>query len=413
MAIQPMALAVQNTQGNALGAFAQGQQHAQQTRANDLAMAQQTMQNIGSLAFGVLGGKLDGQADPALWEEALDMIGSQGVNVDAFRGRPDMAAIIAKASADTLGQMNHDLNEQQLAQRMHEFDFQVSEALKGPAPTVPSYSQTPVFLTDPDGNQHVGQMSSGGGVLINGQQLPGVPEGWSVVNRPQALGTINDGQQIQAFNPNLGPDAGTVAPIATIQGDPSANMNVTIDPATGDRTMAAAPGSEQAIERNANRSKAESALRALETKTSVVTGAIDKALAGTDWWTTGGMGAILSAAPGTPQFDLAKTLDTIKANIGFEELQTMRDNSPTGGALGGVSEREIQFLQSTIASIEQAQSEEQLRTNLQALKDFFATSKSNRQAAFDSTFAGKPATNAPASAPATDMSLDDLLEKYQ
>jgi hypothetical protein len=135
MAIQPMALQVQNVQGNALGAFAQGQQHAQQTRANDLELAQRTLQNVGSLAFGVMGGRLDGQPDPARWEEALDLIGSQGVNVDMFRGRPDLAPIIAKASVDVLGQLNNNLNERELAQRMAEFDFQVQQALKGPAPT--------------------------------------------------------------------------------------------------------------------------------------------------------------------------------------------------------------------------------------------------------------------------------------
>src|SRR5690606_33611670 len=111
MAIQPLALQVQNTQGNALGAFAQGQQHAQQTRANDLQLAQQTLQNVGSLAFGVMGGNLDGQPDPALWEEALDLIGSQGVPVDQFRGRPDLAPVIAKASVDTLGQLQLAQNE--------------------------------------------------------------------------------------------------------------------------------------------------------------------------------------------------------------------------------------------------------------------------------------------------------------
>ena len=154
MAIQPMALAVQNPEVNALSGFAQGQQHAQQTQANNLALATQTLQNVGSLAFGVMGGKLDGQADPKLWEEALDMIAQSGVPVDMFRGRPDLAPVIAKASADTLGQLQLAQNEQELQQRMAEFDFKVQEALKGPAPTA-DMQNFQLAQTDPAFAQHL------------------------------------------------------------------------------------------------------------------------------------------------------------------------------------------------------------------------------------------------------------------
>ena len=38
-------------------------------------------------------------------------------------------------------------------------------------------------------------------------------------------------------------------------------------------------------------------------------------------------------------------LTTLKANLGFDSLQKMRDNSKTGGALGQVSEMENKLLQ--------------------------------------------------------------------
>lgn len=147
MAIQPMALAVANPEINALSAFAEGRQAQEQSRANNLALAQQTLQNVGSLAFGVMGGKLDGQADPKLWEEALDMIGQQGVDVQMFRNRPDLAPVIAKASADTLGQLQLAQNERELEQRLAEFDFKVSEALKGTA----DQQNFAAAQADPDG----------------------------------------------------------------------------------------------------------------------------------------------------------------------------------------------------------------------------------------------------------------------
>lgn len=135
MAIQPMALSVATPEVNALGAMSAGQQAGQQAQANNLQLAQQTLQNVGALAFGVMDGKLDGQADPARWEQALDMIGQQGVNVETFRGRPDLAPVIARASVDTLGQLQLAQNEEELQQRMAEFDLKVQEAMKGPAPT--------------------------------------------------------------------------------------------------------------------------------------------------------------------------------------------------------------------------------------------------------------------------------------
>lgn len=130
-----MALAVANPEMNALQGFAQGQQARQQAENNSLVNARQAIQNIGSLAFGVMGGKLDGQADPQRWEEALDMLGQSGMNVEAFRGRADLAPIVARASADTLGQLNLNLNERELEQRIKEFGLKVTEAAKGPAPT--------------------------------------------------------------------------------------------------------------------------------------------------------------------------------------------------------------------------------------------------------------------------------------
>ena len=82
-----------------------------------------------------------------------------------------------------------------------------------------------------------------------------------------------------------------------------------------------------------------------------------------------GMGSLASFVPGTPQHDLGELLTTVKANIGFEKLQDMRDNSKTGGALGQVSEFENRLLQSVSGSLDQAQSKDQLLYNLNRIKE--------------------------------------------
>ena len=84
-----------------------------------------------------------------------------------------------------------------------------------------------------------------------------------------------------------------------------------------------------------------------------------------------GMGSLLNWIPGTTGKDLETTLDTIKANVGFDKLQQMRANSPTGAALGSVSDFENKMLQSVIASLATSQSKEQFLANLQRVEDTY------------------------------------------
>ncbi len=106
----------------------------------------------------------------------------------------------------------------------------------------------------------------------------------------------------------------------------------------------------------------------------IVTEEIDRALAMVDripTWTTGPVGAALQGVPGTGARDLAGLLDTIEANIAFNTLSEMRAASPTGGALGSVTERELALLAATMGSVRQSQSAEQFRRNLQRLQQQF------------------------------------------
>jgi hypothetical protein len=83
-----------------------------------------------------------------------------------------------------------------------------------------------------------------------------------------------------------------------------------------------------------------------------------------------GLGAsTLAEIGGTAASDVQALLDTIKANIGFNELNRMRQASPTGGALGNVTERELAFLQSVQGSLDQKQTPRQLMRNLNRVKN--------------------------------------------
>jgi hypothetical protein len=105
--------------------------------------------------------------------------------------------------------------------------------------------------------------------------------------------------------------------------------------------------------------------------------------------------------PGTPAKNVRRLIDSVRANIGFEELNNLRMQSPTGGALGQVTERELQFLQSVLGSLEQDQSPAQLKRNLETVLERFRELKAERHEAFAQDF-GMPATtggSTPTSAP--------------
>jgi hypothetical protein len=101
---------------------------------------------------------------------------------------------------------------------------------------------------------------------------------------------------------------------------------------------------------------------------------------------TTGFGSIMSVMPGSDAGNLASTLNTIKANIGFDKLQAMREASPTGGALGQVSDRENTLLQSVLGSLDQSQSQDQFVANLQRLKRVLSENQHVRRQAFEQDF---------------------------
>ena len=102
-------------------------------------------------------------------------------------------------------------------------------------------------------------------------------------------------------------------------------------------------------------------------------GEIDKAITRTETseTATGIPGAVTATIPGSPSYNLRRNITTIKANIGFDRLQAMRDASPTGGALGNVSEREIDALQSTIAALDPNMGDAELIEALNKVKNHY------------------------------------------
>ena len=138
-----------------------------------------------------------------------------------------------------------------------------------------------------------------------------------------------------------------------------------------DGTLEAIPGGPADQKAGEAGKKAAARETGAKSRADLVIGKIDEALGQAGTLSTGLAGSVLGEVPGSGAYDLKKTIDTIKANIGFQELQAMREASPTGGALGQVAVQELNMLQSVIASLDEGQSEKQLRTNLAQAKTHF------------------------------------------
>lgn len=123
----------------------------------------------------------------------------------------------------------------------------------------------------------------------------------------------------------------------------------------------------------------------------VVAPEVDKVIAAIDAdpnFTTGTLGQWLSGVGGVKAHDVAESLKTIGANVGFGELQQMRDNSKTGGALGSISDSEGALLRAVKGSLEQGQTKDQLKANLQRVKTLYQQVLSEKKAAFAKKYGG-------------------------
>ncbi|PJR88758.1 hypothetical protein CN878_16695 [Ochrobactrum sp. 695/2009] len=109
---------------------------------------------------------------------------------------------------------------------------------------------------------------------------------------------------------------------------------------------------------------------------------------------TGWMG-VLPNAPGGSAASAQARLNTLKSQIGFTVLQAMREASKTGGALGAISDKENELLQNNLASLDQAQNEEDLRRELGKIREYVRGARQRLRDAYSQTYGGEAGTVQP------------------
>lgn len=217
---------------------------------------------------------------------------------------------------------------------------------------------TPIYGVDPvSGETVLGAIGKGGTFERLDTQGVQVTPGVSFQNL---------GDRVQPFSSKSGAPVGPATPMS---GDVPSSYRPS--ESGGYEPM---PGTKEAEDRALSADKRQNKAAFASRQAGIVSEDITRAkniIDSSDLPTTGYAGNILSNIGGTGAHDLQQVLQGIKANIGFDRLQVMRDNSPTGGALGQVAVQELEALQATYGSVLQSQSTEQLKYNLDRLNNVY------------------------------------------
>jgi hypothetical protein len=89
----------------------------------------------------------------------------------------------------------------------------------------------------------------------------------------------------------------------------------------------------------------------------------------------GGLANWLSYIPGTDASDVEKLTKTLQGNIAFKKLADMKAASPTGGALGAISEKELSLLASNLGSIDPSLSFFLFKQNIDEIENIVSRAK--------------------------------------
>lgn len=137
--------------------------------------------------------------------------------------------------------------------------------------------------------------------------------------------------------------------------------------------------------------KAFTSLKAFNTNTDNTIRQIDELLNSKDLDSSAGfLGRQKARLQGTSAYDTRAQIESIKSAVSLDTLTALRAASPTGGALGNVSDSEGKRLENSKANIDPDQSPEKLRKSLQDLRNALEASKRNANEGYELDFGETP-----------------------
>jgi hypothetical protein len=179
-------------------------------------------------------------------------------------------------------------------------------------------------------------------------------------------------------------------------------------------------GSDDYVKRQAMDEKKTQRMKNAVFSARSTVGYIDDAINSVDGITTGLGGVISKRIPGRKAYNLKETLETIAADVSFSRLQQMREESPTGGALGNVANYELEALKRSKGSLDQGQSPKRLKENLSTIRKHYERFMMANSGFDPDTAEGRAAwaaenesnAQSPVNGQSSGGSIDDLVAKY-
>ena len=236
-----------------------------------------------------------------------------------------------------------------------------------------------------------------------GQQLPAPIQIANEIAKRQAVGDIQGANllaqtaKIYDRGIEVDPNTGQIVPIAgygNAVGSIEATKTGMGQQAKSDVDLNMQPRIKEQVDRaatsadrGANYTKAQGAIVSFGQKADIVNKNITNArnLIKDHPNLSTGYGQVFASIPNSKAGELNNYLSTIKANVGFDQLQTMRENSPTGGALGAVSENENALLQAVNGALDPKQTAN-LDSNLETIQNLYPKVMAEKKRAFDQDY---------------------------
>jgi hypothetical protein len=360
------------------------QQMAQQGLLQQVvSMGQNAGSMMGAGAGRLFGGKVAGEVEASYLEDSLAQVEKMGFKNDA-----EKMAALGDLLATKPGMGRQAMLARQEAEKLKPKDTSMSLLKDFTTESVAKFKKTKnvkdlVRYTPAD----KAKISTYGQQLIDQGLTPGTAsfnEAMAAWNKAELAGKAPKPEAKSAFEKQM--DSAGITDPAKRQAMAARKLELDLKANQGDPTALAALNlmakqldiqiAQQKIAKGEKEDSAAEAAQKRKNKADAFKAAgiintIDTALSQVGGGTAGLGGVIMKKLAGSEAVDLEANLETIQANLGFDQLQAMRDASPTGGALGQVSERELIALQSTVASLKQEQSPEQLRANINKIKKHY------------------------------------------
>jgi hypothetical protein len=285
---------------------------------------------------------------------------AQQAQYGAFRGGQQLA----NAGANLMGVQDPELQAQQIASQLSgQFDLSTAEGMT-------AYSKALGQKSQETGLPALSNFASMAGQKALSMKATTTDIGYKQALTETATTKLDVERKARDAISALGPDATEEEVLAAVR--PFGDPDTVIKALSASQDKQAALAQRQAVIDTKAYEKAKSS----EEKVKVVTDNADRMINVIQQsipmvgYNTAGL-AGKATIWGSEGADLQKNLDTVKANLGFDRLQQMRDASKTGGALGSVAVKELEALQSTVSSLDRTQSPEKLRESLQNIEYYY------------------------------------------